>query len=490
MKLFAMVVVAATAVVTFFGFATFSLAAESAAQSTETVKFVLAETGTTVFGLAKQVLGDGTLWKSDALKLTVCKTGKPVSKANDRVFPWNTCVEITKSKPTPVTVAKAVLPAAPADKIVVFKSGDVPHALALAELGDAAAWKLNGVRYLHPTRDEEFAKTDEATRRYPVGTRMVIAHELAASRSKGSVGVESKTPAGDRKIVATAPVMPPMQAVNEAVQKTEPPITPKAAAVLPAPAPKKELVKTEPPPVTFEDVLADLSGERIEPTKPAAESLPPSVPKDPRVAYDDAAWLNYFLSLAIWFLWTMVLVTAAMGLWVFGISPRIVEHRTRRWQKMSHASPTENVLDENLSILDRQRGMAVYEMVAKEFSGALLREIKTRGRLTIMDGSGGYIPPSDFNPTKFWIDVRVAASSSQVVLQMAMQDECDQILAGQGVPRADWFGRSEVYAPVNGHDGKSFPLLIAFHRKAGFVRILSSATPTAVPAADKSRVPA
>lgn len=165
MKRIAMVVVAITA---FFGFTTFSLATEPAVQSTETVKFVLAETGTTVFELAKQVLGDGALWKSDALKLTVCKTGRSVSKMNDKVFPWDTCVEITKSKPAPVAVAKTVTVKLEADGKMVWQ-------IAKEHLGDAALWKSDRVQILHPTLDQELSKADD--RKFPVGARMIIALE-------------------------------------------------------------------------------------------------------------------------------------------------------------------------------------------------------------------------------------------------------------------------------------------------------------------------
>ena len=208
-----------------------------------------------VYGYTVDTLGKGVDWKTDPrVQVYSTRTGKAYAKTDETMLGLQTgdLVIITKSKPAPKAIIKVAEPAAPADKIVVFKSGDVPHALALEELGDASAWSLAGVRFLHPARDEEFAKTDEATRRYPVGTRMVIAHELLSSRSKGSVGVESKTPAGDRKIVAIAPVMPPARVAQKATQ-AKPPTTYKAAFVLPIP--------------------------KMEPTKPAAENPPPSVPQ-------------------------------------------------------------------------------------------------------------------------------------------------------------------------------------------------------------------
>lgn len=163
MKRIAKMVVAIAAL---FGFATSSLAAEPTVQSTETVKFVLAKTGTTVFGLAQQVLGDGALWKSDALKLTVCKTGRSVSKVNDKVFPWDTCVEITKSKPSLTAVAKTVTVKLEADGKMVWQ-------IAKEYLGDAALWKSDRVQILHPTLDQKLSKADD--RKFPVGARMIIA---------------------------------------------------------------------------------------------------------------------------------------------------------------------------------------------------------------------------------------------------------------------------------------------------------------------------
>ena len=202
-----------------------------------------------VYGYTVDVLGKDADWKSDPrVQVYSTRTGKAYAKTDETMLGLQTgdLVIITKSKPAPI---KAVLPAIPADKIVVFKSGDVPHALALVELGDSSAWSLAGVRFLHPARDEEFAKTDEATRRYPVGTRMVLAYELVANRSRGSVGVASNTPAGDRKVVTLAPVMPSMKTAKKAAKKIEPP---KAAVALPVPT---------------------------EATKPAAEKPPPSVPQ-------------------------------------------------------------------------------------------------------------------------------------------------------------------------------------------------------------------
>lgn len=162
MKRIAKMVVAIAAL---FGFATSSLAAEPTVQSTETVKFVLAKTGTTVFELAQQVLGDGALWKSDALKLTVCKTGKSVSKVNDKMFPWDTCVEITKSKFMTMAVAKTVTVKLEADGKMVWQ-------IAKEHLGDATLWKSGRVQILHPTLDQELSKADD--RKFPVGARMII----------------------------------------------------------------------------------------------------------------------------------------------------------------------------------------------------------------------------------------------------------------------------------------------------------------------------